>query len=118
MSFCLSASNPLFPSLLPRPVDPLWHKVDAPKDEDAELTKLEKEHDNWKKNIEEKTYQHPPIGKTSQENHEEDEMDDEEDDNDNDSEHVSVCNAGSRNANLRTLFVQMSFMTKCLMVFR
>ena len=44
MTFSLSASNPLFPSLMPRLVDPLWFKVDAPQDENAELTKLEKEH--------------------------------------------------------------------------
>ena len=83
MAFSLSSSNPLFPSLLPRAVDPLWHRVDEPKDEDAELTRLEKEHENGIKNISEKVYQ-PPIGKTSQDTLEEGEMDEDDDDNDND----------------------------------
>ena len=83
MAFSLSSSNPLFPSLLPRAVDPLWHRVDEPKDEDAELTRLEKEHENAIKNISEKVYQ-PPIGKTSQDTLEEGEMDEDDDDNDND----------------------------------
>ena len=44
MTFSISASNPLFPELTPRLVDPLWFKVDPQQDENAELTKLEKEH--------------------------------------------------------------------------
>ena len=83
MTFNLSSSHPLFPSLLPRPVDALWHRVDEPKDEDAELSRLEKEHENSIKNIAEKTYP-PPIGKTSQDALEEGEMDEDDDDNDND----------------------------------
>ena len=35
----------MFPSLLPRQADPLWHRVDLPRDEDAELTKMEKENE-------------------------------------------------------------------------
>ncbi len=34
---------PLFPLLLPRVVDPLWHLVDVPRDEDAEIQALERE---------------------------------------------------------------------------
>ena len=36
----------MFPSLLPRQADPLWHRVDLPRDEDAELTKMEKENED------------------------------------------------------------------------
>merc|ERR1712088_1129165 len=79
MTFNLSSSHPLFPSLLPRPVDALWHRVDEPKDEDAELSRLEQEHENSIKNIAEKTYP-PPIGKTSQDALEEGEMDEDDDD--------------------------------------
>ena len=43
--FSLSGMSPLFPSLLPRQADPLWHRVDLPRDEDAELTKMEKENE-------------------------------------------------------------------------
>ena len=43
--FSLSGMSPGFPSLLPRQADPLWHRVDLPKDEDAELTKMEKENE-------------------------------------------------------------------------
>ena len=39
-----SSANSLFPSCMPRLVDPLWFKVDAPQDENAELQKLEKDH--------------------------------------------------------------------------
>ena len=44
--FSLSGMSPLFPSLLPRQADPLWHRVDLPRDEDAELTKMEKENED------------------------------------------------------------------------
>ena len=64
MTFSLSASNPLFPSLMPRLVDPLWFKVDTPQDENAELTKLEKEHADWLKSIGERDTALLPIGKT------------------------------------------------------
>ena len=35
---------------MPRLVDPLWFKVDAPQDENAELQKLEKDHAGTFKN--------------------------------------------------------------------
>merc|ERR1711863_91182 len=84
MTFSLSASNPLFPSLMPRLVDPLWFKVDAPQDENAELTKLEKEHSDWLKSIGERDTALLPIGKTSPETDEDSEDDDDNDDDDND----------------------------------
>ena len=58
----MNASNPLFPSLTPRLVDPQWFKVDAPKDEDSELAKLEKEHAASLKAIAEKDMAVLPIG--------------------------------------------------------
>ena len=59
MSFSMC---PLFPSLTPRLVDPLWHRVDAAKNEDAELEKLEKEQMNNVKAVKEKDYHLTPIG--------------------------------------------------------
>ncbi len=63
MAFSMSSCQPLFPSLVPRLVDPLWHKVDVAKNEDAELEKLEKEQENLIKNVKEKDYHLTPIGK-------------------------------------------------------
>ena len=63
MAFSTSSCQPLFPSLVPRLVDPLWHKVDVAKNEDAELEKLEKEQENIIKNVKEKDYHLTPIGK-------------------------------------------------------
>ena len=59
----MSSCQPLFPSLTPRLVDPLWHKVDVAKNEDLELEKLEKEQENFVKSIKEKDYHLTPIGK-------------------------------------------------------
>ena len=39
-----SAYSPLYPSLTPRPADPLWFAVDRPVDDEAELAKEEAEH--------------------------------------------------------------------------
>ena len=66
MTFSISASNPLFPELTPRLVDPLWFKVDPQQDENAELTKLEKEHSEILKSIGERDTALLPIGKTSE----------------------------------------------------
>ena len=62
MTFSLSASNPLYPSLMPRLVDPLWFKSDVPIDENVELSRLEKEHSEWLKSIGEKDTGLLPIG--------------------------------------------------------
>ena len=62
MSFSLTGGLPLFPSLTPRVVDPLY-KLDVAKNEDAELVRLEKEHENFVKSIKEKDCHLTPIGK-------------------------------------------------------
>jgi hypothetical protein len=62
MTFSLGASTPLFPSLMPRLVDPLWFKVDVPQDEDIELSRLEKEHQAWIKSIGDRDSSVLPIG--------------------------------------------------------
>ena len=61
MTFSLS-SIPTNSSLTPRLVDPLWLKVDVPKDENSELSKLEKEHVDWLKSLGEKDLGLLPIG--------------------------------------------------------
>merc|ERR1711997_592452 len=99
MTFSLSASNPLFPSLMPRLVDPLWFKVDAPQDENAELTKLEKEHSDWLKSIGERDTALLPIGKTSPET-DEDSEDDDDDDNDSDDNDDSVSHDEDEDAEM------------------
>ena len=63
MTFSLSAASPLYPSLMPRLVDPLWFKSDVPQDENMELSKVEKEHSEWLKSVGEKEIGFPPIGK-------------------------------------------------------
>ena len=39
-----SVYSPMFPSLTPRPADPLWFAVDRPVDDEADLAKEEAEH--------------------------------------------------------------------------
>lgn len=40
---------PLFPTLTPRIVDPLWFSVDKALNDETELIQLELEHRNWVK---------------------------------------------------------------------
>lgn len=40
-------SGPLFPSLTPRAVDPLWFSIDGSSDDESELAKLEEEYQTW-----------------------------------------------------------------------
>nr|ACO13118.1 C11orf51 homolog [Lepeophtheirus salmonis] len=80
--------KPFFPSLLPRLTDPLWHRVDAPKDEEAELSRLENERAQWIKGISERYGEMAPIGKTNSQEPLDDEEEEEEDvDDDNDNDH-------------------------------
>jgi len=89
MTFSFSAASPLYPSLMPRLVDPLWFKSDVPQDENVELSKVEKEHSDWLKSIGEKEIGFPPIGKNGNDE-ETDEDEEEDDDNDNDDNDDSV----------------------------
>ena len=59
----LSGNRPGFPSLTPRLVDPLWHQVDRARNEDAELTRMEQEHEARLKEIARSYIDIPPIGK-------------------------------------------------------
>ena len=88
MTFSLAASTPLFPSLMPRLVDPLWFRSDVPQDENVELSRMEKEHSEWLKSIGNRENEMLPIGKTSPET-DEDEDDDDDDDNDDNDDSVS-----------------------------
>lgn len=54
--------RPRFPSLLPRSVDPLWHRVDEARDENAELVRLEREQELKRKAIAKSYSDVPPIG--------------------------------------------------------
>lgn len=38
---------PLFPSLNPTFIDPIWFNVDQPINDEEEVTKLEQEHQIW-----------------------------------------------------------------------
>eukprot|EP00096_Caligus_rogercresseyi_P011369 TRINITY_DN4451_c0_g1_i1.p2 TRINITY_DN4451_c0_g1~~TRINITY_DN4451_c0_g1_i1.p2 ORF type:complete len:118 (+),score=59.71 TRINITY_DN4451_c0_g1_i1:47-400(+) len=79
--------KPFFPSLLPRLTDPLWHRVDTPKDEEAELSRLENETAQWFKGISERYGEITPIGKTNSTEPLDDEEEEEEEDDDDDNDH-------------------------------
>lgn len=40
-------SKSFFPPLMPRVDDPIWFKVDKPRDDESELTQLEEKYQDW-----------------------------------------------------------------------
>ncbi|CAH0388285.1 unnamed protein product [Bemisia tabaci] len=76
---------PLFPTLSPRVVDPLWFSVDKPKNDESDLAQQEQQHQSWMNSIGSREAEFTPIGKTSdQPAEEEDDEEEEEEDNDDD----------------------------------
>merc|ERR1711875_141120 len=91
-----SVYSPLFPSLTPRPADPLWFSVDRPVDDEADLAKEEAEHAKALQKISGQGSDLTPIGKTSndqlEENEDEEDEDSESDHEDEDEEDVDMGN--------------------------
>merc|ERR1712241_473494 len=81
-----SVYSPMFPSLTPRPADPLWFSVDRPVDDEADLAKEEAEHAKALQKISGQGSDLTPIGKTSNDQLEENE-DEEDEDEDSESDH-------------------------------
>merc|ERR1712083_62820 len=74
-----SVYSPMFPSLTPRPADPLWFSVDRPVDDEAEHAKALQKISGQGSDL-------TPIGKTSNDQLEENE-DEEDEDEDSESDH-------------------------------
>jgi hypothetical protein len=81
-----TACSPLFPSLTPRPADPLRFSVDKPVNAEEELGREEAEHTAAMLRIAQQGSDLTPIGKTSTETFEENE-DEEDEDEDSESDH-------------------------------
>lgn len=47
----MNSGIPIFPTMIPNIVNPLWFSVDEPKNEDTELLRIESIHQNWVKLI-------------------------------------------------------------------
>lgn len=45
----MNSGIPIFPTMIPNIVNPLWFSVDEPKNEDTELIRIESIHQNWVK---------------------------------------------------------------------
>ncbi|XP_060866276.1 anaphase-promoting complex subunit 15 isoform X2 [Metopolophium dirhodum] len=43
----MNSGIPIFPTMIPNIVNPLWFSVDEPKNEDTELIRIESIHQNW-----------------------------------------------------------------------
>ncbi|XP_050533561.1 anaphase-promoting complex subunit 15B [Daktulosphaira vitifoliae] len=77
----MNPNFPIFPTMTPNIVDPLWFSVDKPKNEDAELIQIESAHQNWLLTVVNKINDKDvplPIGKTATEIQEEEDEEDEE----------------------------------------
>ncbi|XP_050429014.1 anaphase-promoting complex subunit 15B [Adelges cooleyi] len=77
----MNPSIPIYPTLTPSIVDPLWFSVDKAKNEDVELVQIESAHQTWLLSVVNKINDKDiplPIGKTATEIQEEEEEDDEE----------------------------------------
>ncbi|VVC31530.1 Anaphase-promoting complex subunit 15 [Cinara cedri] len=77
----MNCGTPIFPTMTPNIVNPLWFSVDEPRNEDNELIQIESTHQAWLLRVVNKfnDKEFPvPIGKTATEIQEEDEEEDEE----------------------------------------
>ena len=68
-----SVYSPKFPSLTPRPTDPLWFTVDKPVDEETELAREEAEQSQALEKISKQGSDLTPIGKNGNDQIEENE---------------------------------------------
>ncbi|NP_001155647.1 uncharacterized protein LOC100164994 [Acyrthosiphon pisum] len=77
----MNSGIPIFPTMIPNIVNPLWFSVDEPKNEDTELIRIESIHQNWLLTLTNKINDKDfpvPIGKTATEVQDEDDEEDEE----------------------------------------
>ena len=74
-----SVYSPMFPSLTPRPTDPLWFTVDKPVDEETELAREEAEQSQALEKISKQGSDLTPIGKNGNDQIEENEEEEDED---------------------------------------
>ncbi|GAB1608241.1 anaphase-promoting complex subunit 15-like isoform X1 [Argonauta hians] len=79
-------SRPLFPSLVPKAVDPFWFPVDKPCLDESEISALEADYNNWAQSVGDKDNAIVPIGKTAQEHYDEEEEEEEEEEVDDESD--------------------------------
>ncbi|KAF0752098.1 anaphase-promoting complex subunit 15 [Aphis craccivora] len=66
----MNSGIPIFPTMIPNIVNPLWFSVDEPKNEDTELLRIESIHQNWLLTLTNKINDKDfpvPIGKTATE---------------------------------------------------
>lgn len=79
----MNFNMPIFPTMTPNAVDPLWFSVDKPKNEDTEIIQIESAHQNWLLTVVNKINDKEfpvPIGKTATEIPDDEDDEDEEED--------------------------------------
>jgi len=94
-----SVYSPKFPSLTPRPTDPLWFTVDKPVDEETELAREEAEQSQALEKISKQGSDLTPIGKNGNdqiEENEEEEDEDEDSESDHEDEDEEDVDAGNQ----------------------